>query len=57
MKDSASKGHCICIHCNERIEHLRGKPCKEELCPNCGKKMMRENSYHHQLYKEKLSKK
>lgn len=46
-------GNCICVHCGTLIPHIQGKPCKERDCPNCGKKMMREGSYHHQLYIQK----
>jgi uncharacterized protein len=43
-------GYCICVDCNTRMPHIKEKPCKENECPKCGKKMMREGSYHHQLY-------
>jgi predicted DNA-binding protein (UPF0251 family)/DNA-directed RNA polymerase subunit RPC12/RpoP len=46
-------GNCICVYCNTSIPHIAGEPCKERNCPNCGKKMMREGSYHHQLYLQK----
>jgi hypothetical protein len=46
-------GNCICVHCNIVIPHVKGKPCRENDCPKCGKKMMREGSYHHQLYLQK----
>ena len=45
-----NKGFCICIRCTKKIPHKAGIPCKKEVCPDCGKKMLRENSYHHQLY-------
>ena len=57
MRTMAFKGYCICLQCNNRIKHKRGTPCKEVTCPECGKKMIREDSYHHQLYKEKKGKK
>jgi predicted DNA-binding protein (UPF0251 family) len=50
-------GICICLDCNTRIPHQQGIPCRECLCPNCGKNMIRENSYHHQLYLNKKGKK
>lgn len=37
-------GFCICLKCDIRIPHQTGKPCRNELCPNCGKNMIRENS-------------
>jgi len=43
-------GTCICVHCDTKIPHVEGVPCRNNDCPNCGKKMMREGSYHHKLY-------
>ncbi|MBT4968775.1 MAG: ferredoxin [Bacteroidetes bacterium] len=48
-----NKGNCICIRCDKKYVHKKGIPCKQEVCPDCGKKMIRENSYHHQLYLKK----
>jgi predicted DNA-binding protein (UPF0251 family) len=45
--------NCICIHCGMQVPHIQGQPCKERDCPQCGKKMIREGSYHHQLYLQK----
>ncbi len=53
MDSSDNKGFCICVDCNTRIPHLKGKPCREVECPKCGKKMIREGNYHHQLYLQK----
>ena len=39
------EGFCICPECGEKIPHQNGLACKEEKCPNCGTKMMREFSY------------
>lgn len=50
-------GNCICVHCNIQVPHTKGKPCRENNCPQCGKKMMREGSYHHQLYLSKKGEK
>jgi uncharacterized protein len=50
-------GSCICLHCNTKVPHKPGVPCRENSCPNCGRKMVRENSYHHQLYLKKKGKK
>jgi uncharacterized protein len=49
-------GFCICLHCNTKIAHQPGVPCRESTCPKCGQKMIRENSYHHQLYLKKKEK-
>ncbi len=48
-----SGGKCICPKCGTEISHQSGKPCQEEACPKCGAKMLREDSYHHQLLKNK----
>ena len=40
---------CICVHCNTKLPHVPGIPCRLSSCPECGKPMIRENSYHHQL--------
>jgi len=50
-------GFCICPKCGEKIAHRRGIPCQEERCPSCGAKLLREGSYHHQLFKEKQAEK
>ena len=46
-------GNCICVYCDTLFPHTQGQPCKDRLCPKCGKKMMREGSYHHQIYIKK----
>jgi len=56
MSINEINGFCICVHCDLKIEHKKGSPCREEHCPKCGKKMMKENSYHHLLYLEKNKK-
>lgn len=50
MEAADFNGHCICLDCDLLIPHTKGKPCRENICPCCGKKMIREGSYHHQLY-------
>ncbi len=37
----------------EKIPHKAGIPCREEKCPKCGTKMVREGSYHHKLINNK----
>ena len=49
-------GFCFCPKCNERIPHRRGIPCQEEKCPQCGSRMLREGSYHHDLFQQKQQK-
>ncbi|OQY29870.1 MAG: ferredoxin [Candidatus Cloacimonetes bacterium 4572_55] len=46
-------GNCICPKCDYKKAHEEGIPCQNERCPNCGKKMVRENSYHHDLIMKK----
>jgi len=50
-------GSCVCPKCGGKIPHRAGIPCREEKCPKCGTKMVREDSYHHQLIEEKKKKK
>ena len=44
-----SSGHCICPKCQTKISHRRGVRCQEQRCPECGAKMLREGSRHHEL--------
>ncbi|MBR9975426.1 MAG: DUF134 domain-containing protein [Bacteroidetes bacterium] len=46
-------GNCICPACDLRVPHQAGKPCAEERCPQCGKRLFREGGEHHRLYIEK----
>jgi NAD-dependent SIR2 family protein deacetylase len=48
-----SSGNCICPKCGYKIPHRRGVPCQEDVCPKCNAKMLREDSYHHDLQKQK----
>jgi hypothetical protein len=50
-------GNCICPKCGEQISHRRGTPCQEERCPKCDTKMLREGSFHHELWDKKRSRK
>jgi predicted amidophosphoribosyltransferase len=46
-------GKCICPKCGSKISHSMGVPCQDQQCPQCGAKMLRENSVHHQLLNKK----
>lgn len=52
-----SGGTCICPKCGTSIPHRPGVPCQNEKCPQCSAKMLREGSYHHQLYEKNQNKK
>lgn len=51
-----SGGNCECPKCGYTIAHQSGVPCREERCPECGAKMLRQGSFHHQKLEEKRSK-
>lgn len=34
--------YCICPKCRRRILHIRGEPCIEQTCPNCGSNLLTE---------------
>jgi hypothetical protein len=56
QKGMGAGGFCICPKCGKKEPHRRGIPCQEERCPGCGAKMLREESYHDRLLKEKQAK-
>lgn len=53
MESNEDHGFCICVHCNIKIPHKKGQPCRAMFCNTCGKKLMREGNYHHLLYLKK----
>jgi len=56
MKNNCDEnGNCICVQCGTIIPHIKCHPCREEKCPKCGRHMLRENGYHHQLYLQKMA--
>jgi predicted Fe-Mo cluster-binding NifX family protein len=34
-------GVCVCPDCGTTVDHVRGVPCSEETCPQCGSRMVR----------------
>jgi len=54
--DMGSGGFCICPKCGKKSPHSSGIPCQKEKCTECGAKLLREGSYHHQLFEEKKAK-
>jgi len=52
-----AQGFCICPRCGLTREHLPGRPCKREQCPDCGVALMREGGEHHRAVLEHQSKK
>lgn len=35
-------GYCVCPGCGHKVEHIAGKPCNRQKCPQCGTQMTRE---------------
>jgi len=33
---------CYCLKCDKEVEHKRGTPCIEQVCPDCGEKLLAE---------------
>ena len=54
--EMGSGGYCFCPKCDRKFPHMRGVPCQEQRCPDCGAKLMREGSYHHELLEKKRGK-
>ncbi len=49
-------GRCVCPKCERTMPHRSGTRCIEERCPDCGTKMVREGSEHHQKIMHKKGK-
>jgi transcription initiation factor IIE alpha subunit len=54
--EMGSGGNCVCPKCDMKLAHQRGVPCNEKRCPDCGAKMVREDSEHHLLIEERKRK-
>ena len=37
----AQNDYCVCPHCNTKLNHEPGVPCKDHKCPECGAQMVR----------------
>jgi hypothetical protein len=35
-------GYCVCPGCGHKVEHIAGRPCNRQKCPECGTQMTRE---------------
>jgi len=46
-------GYCICVKCGYKKPHKSGVPCRDEKCPECGVRLLREGSEHHKKFLEK----
>ncbi len=55
--DMGSGGSCICPKCGEKTPHHSGIRCQDERCVKCNAKLLRKNSYHHQLFEQKKAEK
>jgi hypothetical protein len=41
-RGSGPDGKCICPSCGHKEAHTAGQRCKDQTCPKCGTKMIRE---------------
>jgi len=39
---SGPGGNCVCPKCGKKVPHLVGQRCIDQICPDCGAKMIRE---------------
>ncbi|MFW5868658.1 MAG: hypothetical protein ACOCX2_12625 [Armatimonadota bacterium] len=35
-------GNCVCPNCGKKVPHVRGTPCYQRKCPECGAALTRE---------------
>lgn len=43
------KDICVCTHCGLEQPHQFGRPCRGEICPECGKNMVRKGTPHSKI--------
>jgi hypothetical protein len=39
---SGPAGDCVCPKCGKHVPHVAGQRCVDQVCPDCGTKMIRE---------------
>ena len=39
---SGPGGNCVCPRCGHKESHVAGQRCIDQVCPECGTKMIRE---------------
>lgn len=38
---SGPSGNCVCPKCGKKVPHMAGQRCVDQVCPDCGTKMIR----------------
>ena len=38
---SGPSGNCVCPKCGKKVPHVTGQRCVDQICPDCGTKMIR----------------
>ena len=39
---SGPSGNCVCPKCGKTVPHVAGQRCIDQVCPDCGTKLIRE---------------
>jgi hypothetical protein len=39
---SGPGGNCVCPKCGKKVPHVAGQRCLDQVCPDCGTRMVRE---------------
>jgi hypothetical protein len=39
---SGPGGYCACPKCGKKVAHVAGQRCIDQVCPDCGTKLIRE---------------
>jgi uncharacterized protein len=40
--ETAGENTCVCLYCGFEKPHIEGIPCRMDLCPDCGKPLIRK---------------